>query len=186
MRYADRVAEAEWQHGQAGRQPRRIWAVEALKPELTEDEYAAGQRAVRECILWFPGAKANMDRVDMAWTDGALAKQMDAGRALYGLRQGVTKRSQIQEAPFCAELIVQLYTLQEIAQAFAWTRSKGAGRADEPDMRRTKPTVRLVLMAMADYFTDCDRGADSWRGKPLDDGPERMEFEESCYSRARA
>lgn len=160
--------QAQWaerkEQGAGKRQPRRVWAVEALKPELSEDEYAAAQRAVRECILFFPGAKANYDRVDMAWSDAGMAKQMDAGHALYGLRQGVSKRSNYERAPICAEWIVQLYTLQDIAAGFGWKRSKGAGRGDEPDLRRTRPFVRLVLMSMADYYADCDRGIDSWRG----------------------
>lgn len=152
---------AEWE----GRQPRRIWAVEALKPELTEAEYEAGKRAVRECILFFPGAKANMDRVDMAWTDAGLAKQVDAGHALYGLRQGVSKRCDVRQAANIAEWLAQLYTLQDVALALGWMRSKGRGRPEEPDLRRTRPFVRLVLMSMADYYADCDRGIDSWRGR---------------------
>ena len=151
-------------HNEDVRQPRRVWAAEALKPELTEIEYAAAQRAVRECILFFPGAKANMDRVDMVWSDATLAKQIDAGHYLYGLRRGVSKRSNYKRAPLCAEWLAQLWTLQDIALGFGWLRSKGRGREGEPDMRRTRPFVRLVLMSMADYYEDCDRGVDSWRG----------------------
>lgn len=166
----EKARQLEWEQrreqgaGWEGRQPRRIWAVEALKPELTEPEYEAAQRAVRECILYFPGARANMDRVDIAWSDAAMAKQIDAGHALYGLRQGVARRSKYAKAPLCAEWIVQLYTLQEMAQELGWRRSKGKGRPEEPDVRRTRPFVRLVLMAMADYYADCDRGSDSWHG----------------------
>lgn len=163
MRYAERVAEAEWQHGQASRQPRRIWAAEAMKPELREDEYAAAQRAVRECILFFPGAKQNYDRVDMAWSDAGMAKQMDAGHALYGLRQGVTKRCKAESAPNVAEWIVQLYTLQDIASGLSFYRSMGAGRPPIPDIRPAKRVVQHVLIGMAEYYADCDRGVDSWR-----------------------
>lgn len=151
-------------HASEGRQPRRIWAAEALKAELTEPEWEAAQRAVRECILWFPGAKANHDRVDMAWSDAGIAKQMDAGRALYGLRTGVRRRCEGRRAPDCAEWIVQLWTLQDIAGAMGFYRSKGQGREREPDMRRTKPFVRLVLIGMANYYADCDEGVESWRG----------------------
>lgn len=162
--------QAQWaerkEQGAGKRQPRRIWAVEALKPELTEAEFDAAKRAVRECILFFPGAKPNYDRVDMGWSDAAMAKQMDAGHNLYGLRQGVLKRSTYgSRAAMCAEWLVQLYTLQDVAMGFGWLKSKGAGRMSEPDMRRTRPFVRLVLMSMADYYADCDRGIDSWRGQ---------------------
>lgn len=150
-------------HESEGRQPRRVWAAEALKPELTEAEWEAAQRAVRECILWFPGAKADHDRVDMAWSDAGLVKQMDAGRALYGLRMGVQRRCEGRRAPDCAEWLVQLWTLQDIACAMGFYRSKGAGRDREPDMRRTKPFVRLVLIGMAGYYEDCDQGVESWR-----------------------
>jgi hypothetical protein len=161
----DQQALADRYNGEDRKQPRRVWCVEALKPELTEQEYEAARRAVRECILYFPGAKANMDRVDMAWSDAGMARQMDAGHALYGLRQGVSKRSGYCRAPLCAEWIVQLYTLQDIAAGFGWLRSKGRERFAEPDMRRTRPFVRLVLMNMADYYADCDIGIDSWRGQ---------------------
>lgn len=159
----DQAALAAEHNGET-RQPRRVWAVEALKPELTEQEYAAGQRAVRECILFFPGAKANLDRVDMAWSDAGLAKQMDAGHALYGLRQGVTKRCDIRPAANCVEWLVQLWTLQDIAAAMGYWRSMGAKRDPIPDVRAIKPTVRLVLLAMAGYYDDCDAGRDNWRG----------------------
>jgi hypothetical protein len=152
------------EHNGETTQKRRIWAVDALKPELMEVEYKAGQRAVRECIMNYPGAKANYDRVDMAWSDAGIANQVDAGHALNGLRQGVSRRSSYAKAPECAEWIVQLYTLQEIASGFGWLRSKGADRPLEPDMRRTKPFVHLVLMAMADYYAACDEGKESWRG----------------------
>lgn len=160
----DQAELAARHNDETRRQPRRVWAAEALKPELTESEYAAARRAVRECILWFPGAKANMDRVDMAWSDGALAKQMDAGRALYGLRQAVARRCDMRPAANVAEWLVQLWTLQEIAQGLGYWRSMGK-REPIPDTRAVKPTVRLVLIGMANYYDDCDRGADSWRGR---------------------
>ncbi len=171
----DQQELADRYNGTDARQPRRVWCAEALKPELTEPEWLAAQRAVRECILFFPGAKANYDRVDMAWSDAGLAKQMDAGHSLYGLRQGVAKRCAGRFAPICAEWIVQLHTLQDIAAALGWTRSKGVDRPQEPDMRRTRPFVRLVLLGMADYYADCDRGIESWRKRGLADGPEHTQ-----------
>ena len=165
VREQDQAELAEKHNGESKRQPRRIWAVEALKPELAEDEYAAAQRAVRECILFFPGAKANLDRVDMAWSDAGLAKQVDAGHALYGLRQGVSKRCSITCAPNVVEWLVQLYTLQDVAGALGFLRSMGAGRESIPDTRPAKRIVKYVLIGMAEYYADCDRGVDSWRGQ---------------------
>lgn len=163
MRYAERIAEAEWQHGQSSRQPRRIWAVEALKPELREEEYDAAKRAVRECILFFPGAKANYDRVDMAWSDAGLAKQMDAGHALFGLRQGVSKRCKITSAPNVVEWLVQLYTLQDVASELRFFRNMGKDRPPIPDIRPAKRIVLHVLHGMADYYADCDAGLVNWK-----------------------
>jgi hypothetical protein len=159
----DQQELADRYNGTDARQPRRVWCAEALKPELTEPEWAAAQRAVRECILFFPGAKANYDRVDMAWSDAGLAKQMDAGHALYALRQGVTKRCPITQGPNIAEWIVQLHTLQDIATALGQFRRMGPGREPIPDVRAAKPTVRLVLLGMAGYYEDCDRGVRDWR-----------------------
>lgn len=164
VREQDQAELAARYNGDTKRQPRRIWAVEALKPELTEDEYAAAQRAVRECILFFPGAKANYDRVDIAWSDAGMAKQMDAGHSLYGLRQAMTKRCSITCAPNVAEWIVQLYTLQDMACALNFWRQMGK-RDPIPDTRPAKRIVQHVLIGMAEYYADCDRGVDSWRGQ---------------------
>jgi hypothetical protein len=159
----DQQELADRHNGTDFKQPRRIWCAEALKPELTEAEFAAAQRAVRECILSFPGAKANYDRVDAAWSDSGLANQTDAAHALNGLRQGVSKRCAIKEGPNIAEWIVQLHTLQDIATALGQFRRMGPGREPIPDVRAAKPTVRLVLLGMAGYYEDCDRGVRDWR-----------------------
>jgi len=162
----DQQELADRYNGDSKRQPRRVWAVEALKPTLSEDEYEAAQRAVRECILFFPGAKANYDRVDMAWSDAGMAKQMDAGHSLYGLRQGVSKRCAITCAPNVVEWLVQLYTLQDIAAALGFMRQMGekSGRPPIPDTRPARRIVKYVLIGMAGYYDACDRGADNWRG----------------------
>jgi len=159
----DQAELAARYNGDNKRQPRRIWAVEALKPELEQREYEAAQRAVRECILFFPGAKANYDRVDMAWSDAGLAKQMDAGHALFGLRQGVSKRCKVTCGPNMVEWIVQLYTLQDMAAELRFWRNMGASRDPIPDTRPVRRIVQHVLIGMADYYADCERGVDSWR-----------------------
>lgn len=161
----DQQELADRYNGESKRQPRRVWAVEALKPTLAEDEYEAAQRAVRECILFFPGAKANYDRVDMAWSDAGMAKQMDAGHSLYGLRQGVSKRCAITCAPNVVEWLVQLYTLQDIAAALGFMRSMGGQREQIPDTRPAKRIVKYVLIGMSEYYAACDRGVDGWRGR---------------------
>lgn len=160
----DQQQLADRYNGDDAKQPRRVWAVDAMKPELDEDEYDAAQRAVRECILFFPGAKANMDRVDMGWSDAGVAKQMDAGHALFGLRQGVIKRCKVRRAPDVVEWLVQLYTLQDIAQGLNHWRGMGPGRPRIPDTRLTRPIVRAVLLSMASYYADCEIGRDNWRG----------------------
>lgn len=159
----DQQALADRYNGETKRQPRRVWAIEALKPELEEREFEAAQRAVRECILYFPGAKANLDRVDMAWSDAGLARQVDAGHALYGLRQGVSKRCKATCGPNMVEWIVQLYTLQDMASSLSFWRSMGAGRDPIPDTRPVRRIVQHVLISMADYYADCDIGVASWR-----------------------
>lgn len=161
----DQQELADRYNGETRRQPRRVWAVEALKPELGEDEYAAAQRAVRECILFFPGAKANLDKVDMAWNDAGMASKMDAGHSLYGLRQGVSKRCSITCAPNVVEWLVQLYTLQDVAGALGFMRQMGASRDPIPDTRPAKRIVKYVLIGMAEYYAACDQGRDNWRGR---------------------
>lgn len=167
-RILEKANALEWErvreqgHQSEGRQPRRIWAIEAMKPELQEIEYEAAQRAVRECIMFFPGAKANYDRVDKVWSDAGIAKQVDAGHALYGLRQGIQKRCKAECGPNVAEWIVQLYTLQDMAAALNFWRSMGAREAI-PDTRPVRKIVQHVLIGMAEYYADCDRGVDGWR-----------------------
>lgn len=149
-------AELAKRHNEGGRerrQPRRRWCVDELRPTLTEPEYEAGRRAVRECILYYPGAKPSLDRVDSGWSDAALVSQMDAGRALYALRQAVSLRGHKRQAIVC-DLIVQLYTMAEVARALGLARSMGA-RRPVADMRLTKPLVRATLSTMARYYADC-------------------------------
>lgn len=189
-----RANALEWErvreqgHDSEGRQPRRVWCVEALKPVLTEQEYAAGARAVRECILFFPGAKEQLDRVDCAWSDASMAAIVDAGHNLFGLRQAVSSRCggiRARHAANCVEWIVQLWTLQDIACTLGHYRKRGLHRPKEPDLRTTKPFVRLVLLTMAGYYEDCDAGR-NWRPKnTLDGWTEHQQESASCYSRAQ-
>lgn len=161
----DQAELAERYNGEDRRQPRRVWAVEDLKPKLTEGEFEAARRAVRECILYFPGARENLDRVDMAWSDGSLASKIDAGHSLWGLRQGVSRRSTVRSAPNVVEWIVQLHTLQDIAAELSFWRNMGANRAPIPDTRPVRRIVHHVLITMAEYYAACDAGAESWRGR---------------------
>jgi hypothetical protein len=181
----DQQELADRYNGTDARQPRRKWIAQALKSELTEQEYAAALRARFETSdLWagrdssiVVGFQVYRDTHTGMLTSGKEQSELRRSHAAYalnGLRQGVSKRSAFKEGPNCAEWIARGDTLQDAAVALNWTRSKGVGREHEPDMRRVKPFVRLVLMSMADYYADCDRGAKSWRG--VDDGPERRQI----------
>lgn len=157
-------------HNGDTRQPKRVWAVEALKPKLSQEEYEAGQRAVRECILFFPGAKANMDRVDMDWSDAGVANKVDAGHNFWGLRRAVERRCNTSVtgghwSEDFVEWTVQLWTLSEMAEARGVFRFTGTPRRSVPDTRPIVPLLRIVLTHMADYYASCDRGVESWRGR---------------------
>lgn len=163
------------------RQPRRKWAVDALKRHLLEAEYAAGCRARRECRdLWAArdgaGFAVYRDPVTGMLTSGteqSALRKSNAAFALNGLRQGVANRAAIIQGPNCAEWIARGDTMQDIAEAMDWMRTKGAGRPSEPDLRRLKPFLRLVLIAMAQYYADCDVGRSKWG---LDHGPEHKQI----------
>lgn len=185
VRAQEQAELAERYNGTDARQPRRKWAAEALKAELTEQEYAAALRARRETgDLWagrdgsvVVGFQVYRDDATGMLTSGKEQSELrrsNAAYALNGLRQGVSKRSAFREGPNCAEWIARGDTLQDVAIALNWTRSKGVGRDHEPDMRRVKPFVRLVLMAMADYYADCDKGSEAWRR--IDRGPEQAQI----------
>lgn len=161
-----RDLKAQWdqraEQGIEPKQARRIWAVEALRPEITEEEDQAARRAVRECIGCFPGAKPSLERVDTVWTDLRAGYVAQAGSSLYSLRQAALTRTVLgNNAALCVEWLVQLYTLPEIAGLLGFHRSRGQGRDLEPDSRRAKPFVRLVLMAIAGYYADCERGLEA-------------------------
>jgi hypothetical protein len=181
----DQQELADRYNGTDAKQSRRKWIADALKPELTEPEYAAAERARDETRDLWTGRDASVvvgfqiypDPITGMLTSGKEQSELrksNAAFALEALRQGVSKRSAFKEGPNCAEWIARGHTIQDAAIALNWTRSKGVGREHEPDLRRVKPFVRLVLMSMADYYADCDRGAKSWRG--VDDGPEQRQI----------
>jgi hypothetical protein len=160
----DQEALAARYNGEHMRQPRRIWAVQALKTQITEAEWFAATRAIEECGSLFegrePGAGFQIyrDRDTGMLTSGkeqSALRETQALQALYGLRQAVSKRCNATLAPNCAEWIVQRHTLQDIAIECSWWRSMGKGRDPIPDTRPVKPFVRLVLLAMAGYYEDC-------------------------------
>lgn len=145
---------AEWE----GRQSARVWAVKALKPSLTEEEYAAGCRAVTECSAAFDAMRrAFNERVDGGGSDYGLAARISAVRRLEGLRQAAFARVGRPGASNCVEWIAQLWTLPEIAAGLKFYRFTGSPRRETPDTRPAKPFVRLVLMGMADYFDEIDK-----------------------------
>lgn len=169
-----RNTELEWErvreqgHASEGRQKSRIWAVAALKPELTEEEYHAGCRAVLECSAAFDGMRRAFDSAPVdggARTDYGLAARVTAVRRLEGLRQAVRARVQQPLASNCVEWIAQLWTLSEIAGSLGHMRYTGTPRRLAPDTRLTKPYVRLVLMAMGNYFEGIDGDLTAWNEK---------------------
>lgn len=172
-----RAVELEWArvreqgHASEGRQaPRKVWAVKALKPELTEEEWVAACRAVRECAPAFDGMRRAFDDVvvDSSGSDYGMAAKVSAARQLEGLKRAAFTRTGAAKAPVCVEWIAQMWTLPEMAQALGSTRRTGPRLTSRivPDVRPVKPFVRLVLMGMAAYFEDCDMDVDAWNKSP--------------------
>jgi hypothetical protein len=157
-------AELAAKHNGETTQPRRMWAVKAIKPDITEAEWFAATRAIEECGSLFegraPGAgfqiyrDQNTGMLTSGKEQSALRETL-AMQRLNGLRQGVANRCSATLAPNCAEWIVQRHTLQDIAIECSWWRSMGKGRDPIPDVRPVKPFVRVVLLAMANYYDDC-------------------------------
>jgi hypothetical protein len=148
-----------------GRQKARVWAIKALKPELTEQEWAAACRAVTECSAAFDAMRRAFDGdlVDCGGgSDFGLAARVTACQRLEGLRQAVTARVDRPRAGACVEWIAQLWTLPEIAAGLEMYRWTGSPRRRTPDIRPAKPFVRLVLIGMADYFDLIDRDKAHW------------------------
>lgn len=144
--------------------PHKIWAAKALKSEMTEPEWAAACRAVRECAPAFDGMQAafDRDRVDGGGSDYGLAARVTAVRRLEGLRQAAFTRTGASRAPACVEWVVQMWTLEDIARALNVWRKMGR-RDPIPDLRPVRPFVRLTLMGMADYYAVCGDELDRWR-----------------------
>lgn len=172
----DQEALAERYNGTDTKQPRRVWAVEAMKPDITEAEYEAAQRAVRECGGLHRGRDEGMHVGFQMYRDSetglltslkeqAELRKSNAAYALTGLRQGVSKRCDFKQAANVSEWLVQLYTLQDIAAALGYFRSMGKDRPRIPDTRAARPTVRLVLLGMTSYYEACDLGRESWSGR---------------------
>ncbi len=151
-------------HASEAKQPRRIWAVEALKDQMLPEEWEAANRAVRECAPAFDGMRAlGGERVQGGGgSDYGLAARITAVRRLEGLRQAAFVRTKAARAPHCVEWIVQLYTLPEMARELGCFRSTGAPARKTVDTRPVRPFVRLVLMAMAGYYDECDVQTREW------------------------
>lgn len=151
-------------HASEARQPRRIWAVEALKAEMLPEEWEAANRAVRECAPAFDGMRAlDGERVQGGGgSDYGMAARITAVRRLEGLRQASFARTKEARAPHCVEWIVQLYTLPEMARELGCFRRTGTPARATVDTRPVKPFVRLVTMAMAGYFEECDVQVGEW------------------------
>ena len=160
-------AELAGRHNREARQPKNVWAPIALKPELTEQEWAAACRALQESGSLFRGRDGDMtirfqiyrDRDTGMLTSGkeqSQLKQAAALRALYGLRQAVSCRCDFRKAANVAEMVVARWTLSGIAEGMGIFRFTGTPRRTVPDTRPIRPMVRLVLCAMADYYACCD------------------------------
>lgn len=153
-------------HESEGRQAARVWAVKALKPELTELEWAAACRAVLECSAAFDAMRRAFDgvAVDGGGSDYGLAARVTACRRLENLRQAVRARVDRPRASNCVEWVAQLWTLPEIAAGLGAFRKMGKGREPIPDLRPAKPFVRLVLCGMAAYYDEIDADKARWNG----------------------
>ena len=179
----DQQELADRYNGDSKRQPKNVWAIDAMKPSLNEEEYEAAARAVRECILSFPGAKANYDRVDIAWSDAGMARQVDAGHYLWGVCQAVKRRcanpDEARRSEDMIEWLVQLWTLSEIAGALGLFRFTGSPQRVVPDTRPLTPVIRKLLAKMADYYACCDMGTETWKGR-VDDLEQISPDRRSC------
>lgn len=154
MRYVERVAEAAWEQGQKQRQPRRVWAVEALRPEIEEEDWAAAVRAVRETSACFEGQRRvfDADIVQSGYSDHGLAAKVSAARRLAILKQEAMITTHAIIAGKCVEWIVQMETLPEIARMLGHVRQMGEGRLPIPDSRQARPLVKDCLKAMAAHY----------------------------------
>lgn len=152
-----------------GRQRARVWAVQALKPELTEEEFAAGCRAVLECSAAFDCMRRAFDgeRVDGGGSDYGMVAKLTAVRRLENLRQAARARARVQQprASATVEWIAQLWTLPEIAAGLGHTRFTGTPKRETVDVRPAKPFVRLVLLAMARFYDEVDADVERWNGR---------------------
>jgi hypothetical protein len=159
MRYVEREIEAQWQQGQSSKQ-RKVWAVTAMKPKLTQGEYDAAVLAVKACAPFYTGAAPGMEFFDRGWKEETMLGRVDAARTVFNLRQAVFTRTGMAKAPMVLEQVLQLETLPEIAGSLALFRSRGEGREREPDARQAEPMVRRVLVALANFYDDCGLGVD--------------------------
>lgn len=154
MRYVERLSEAAWSQGQQKRQARRVWAVEALRPEIEEDEWAAAVRAVRETSACFEGQRRifEADLVQGGHSDHGLAAKVSAARRLALLKQCAMIDTGHIIAARVVEGIVQMHTMSEIASALGRVRSMGEGRDPIPDSRQVRPLTKDCLTAMAAHY----------------------------------
>ena len=148
-----------------GRQKARVWAVAALKPELTAEQWDAGLKVTELCAPAFDALRrAFREPVDGgAQGDYGMATRLTAIRHLESARQAATVRVARPRAALCVELIVQGHTLAELAGGLGMWRKMGCGRPSIPDIRPAAPFVQLVLLALADHYGYAAEEHARWR-----------------------
>lgn len=178
---AQRDQEAMWAQGQKAKQQRRVWAVEAIKDEMTPAEMEHMKRAVKDTKALFDG-----QRMEFSGTVVDFGRSSDFGQAA---RVSAAKRlailklcavvdtrdprcgDQADRLPGVVEMLMRMATLPEIAARFGCWRSRGADRPLEPDARKIRPLVQDAVTSIAACYEKGTQARGWVNGQygPLDD-----------------
>lgn len=189
----DQQALADRYNGETKRQASRQWVVMAIKPTISEQEWAAALRACRDSGSLFRGRDEAMAQgfsmyrcpdTGMLTSRAEQSKLREAAAMgkLWTLQAAVKERCALTRAVDVVEWIVGRSTMLEVANWLGFRRLTGKPQRVVVDTRPVLPTVSTVLVAMADYYEWCDRDLSPGLGL---DKPEQISSDSpSCYPRA--
>lgn len=154
MRYAERIAEAQWQHGQSRRAHKSRWVIDTLSRYLPPDHVHLARRLMADQATAEGYKPQDYERVDGAGNgvEGALAAKLDAARKLAGF-EGSIFRVMKRGGILCFRCIVEGESLKNTI-----TRCGYAAGSD----RSVRELVQLTLFAASDYEEMCRQEAERW------------------------
>ena len=154
MRYAEKIAEAQWQHGQHRRAYRSRWVIDTLANRLPVEHVHLARRLMADQATAEGYKPQDYQRIDGAGNgmEGALAAKLDAARKLSGFESAV-RTALRRGGALCFRGIIEGDSLQETIRRCGYQAGSD---------RSVRELVQLTMLAASDYDEMCREDAERW------------------------